>query len=107
VPGDGTLERGAIGPDADARRSIGDPCCWEGLAVADRPVGDAGSALACEGCGVPPACVRWMCFGIGTRRVERASMADHPSARLWEAEAVALIAKSSPASTYPIRSCCR
>jgi len=67
VPGDGKLERGAIGPDADARRSIGGPSCWEGLGVADRPVGDAGSALACEGCGVSPACVRWICFGIGNQ----------------------------------------
>ena len=106
MAGDGKLERGAIGPDADARRSISGPCCREGLGVAeDRPVDDVGSALACEGGGVPPACVRWMCFGMGVRRVERASMAGHPSARLWEAEAVALLAKSS--SVYPIRPCCR
>jgi len=34
-------------------------------------------------------------------------MAGHPSARLWAAEAVVLLAKSSPASAYPILPCCR
>jgi len=64
-------------------------------------VGDAGSALACEGCGVPPACVRWMFFGManqgrGTDQYGRPSIGSPLGA-----EAVALFAKSSPESAIP------